>query len=241
MQRETHTYTSFSYKGKLMVFNTPNDVCLWRVKTLLQKEPCTIEWLESLKPSDVLWDVGSNIGIYTVFAAVMTGCKVYSFEPESQNYAIQTRTIVKNGIDANVKAYCLALGNNSRIGALGLSSNESGTSGHSIKRSNAKFSQGTVILDGDRVASLGVQMPTHIKIDVDGLDHEVIEGCRRQVINSVQSILIELDTSNVNQMKVVSFLEEKGFYYDPKQVERTAREKGSNFENFREFIFKRYQ
>ena len=33
-----------------LLYTTPNQVAMWRVKTLFTKEPATIEWLDLIKP-----------------------------------------------------------------------------------------------------------------------------------------------------------------------------------------------
>ena len=43
---------------------------LWRAQTFATKEPDTLDWLRSeLRPGDVLYDVGANIGQYSLYAA----------------------------------------------------------------------------------------------------------------------------------------------------------------------------
>ena len=84
--------------GRKLRYATPNKTTLWRAETLVTKEPGTIEWLEAITPGSVLLDVGANVGMYTVFAAVISGARVFAFEPESQNYALLCKNIVTNGI-----------------------------------------------------------------------------------------------------------------------------------------------
>src|SRR6266571_4699911 len=64
--------------GKVMRFSTAEDsqLILGRVSTIFAKEPTTIPYLESFEPQDVLLDIGANIGLYSIYAAVMTGCQV---------------------------------------------------------------------------------------------------------------------------------------------------------------------
>ena len=52
---------------------TPNTATRWRVDTLFEKEPITIEWIAGFKPDDVLIDVGANVGMYTIWAAKSRG------------------------------------------------------------------------------------------------------------------------------------------------------------------------
>src|SRR3990167_5131009 len=81
-----------------MRFAAFNARCEWRVRTLATKEPSVYEWLQTLGPDDVLFDVGANIGVYTVFAAVCMGARVVAFEPEAQNFAALNLNLSLNDI-----------------------------------------------------------------------------------------------------------------------------------------------
>ena len=43
----------------------------WRVRTILDKEPDTIEWIDnfSIDNNDnfIFWDIGANIGLYSLY------------------------------------------------------------------------------------------------------------------------------------------------------------------------------
>ena len=62
---------------------------LSRYWSYASKEPGTLAWIDTcFKEGDVFYDVGANIGQYSLYAALRhKNIKVYSFEPESQNYA----------------------------------------------------------------------------------------------------------------------------------------------------------
>src|SRR5215831_6573139 len=71
-----------------------------------------IAWLkESLRPSDVFWDVGAHIGSVTIVAA--TKCRqVVSFEPDPRSLSSLADNLEQNGL-ANVLMIPSALGSNS--------------------------------------------------------------------------------------------------------------------------------
>jgi FkbM family methyltransferase len=226
------------YKEKNFAYSTPNSFCEWRAKTLLTKEPETIKWLETFKPTDIFWDVGANIGLYSIFASVLTGCKTFAFEPESQNYAILNKNILFNKVDSLVQAYSIGISNITEINSLNLSKFEVGNSGHSLGNSKLKFSQGCISYSIDDLIDLGIPVPTHLKIDIDGLEHLVINGARKN-LKSISSILIEINHDNEKHVAIINQLTEEGFTFDKDQVERTKRTKGQHFENYREYIFRR--
>jgi FkbM family methyltransferase len=81
--------------------STPNEH--HRADTYATKEPETIEWLrENLRDGDVFYDVGANIGLYSLYAAKLRpACRVFAFEPESHNFGNLCRNLLLNRV-ANV-------------------------------------------------------------------------------------------------------------------------------------------
>src|SRR5206468_150350 len=79
----------------------------YRADTYATKEPETIEWVRRrLGKGDVLFDVGANIGLYSLFAAKLEpSCRVVAFEPESNNFSSLCRNVLLNRLD-NVIPCC---------------------------------------------------------------------------------------------------------------------------------------
>src|SRR5262249_51173601 len=97
------------HEGVSVVYATPTVFTRWRVDSLFEKEPVTIEWIGGFRAGEVLVDVGANVGMYTVWAAKTRRVRVFAFEPEAQNYALLNRNILLNGLETLASAYCLAL------------------------------------------------------------------------------------------------------------------------------------
>ena len=100
--------------GHTYAFVCPNRTVSWRVTTFLTKEPETIEWIDTFSPGDVLFDIGANIGLYSIYAA-SRNIRVRAFEPESQNYALINQNIFLNGYGDRIA--CNAFGMESQPGA----------------------------------------------------------------------------------------------------------------------------
>ena len=74
--------------GHLIHIGVSSELEKYRADTYATKEPETIEWMDRLFKSDeVMWDIGANIGLYSLYAARAKGLKVFAFEPESTNFA----------------------------------------------------------------------------------------------------------------------------------------------------------
>ena len=75
----------------------------WRAETLLTKEPDTIQWIDSFEENSEFWDIGANIGVYSLYGANRK-IKVTAFEPSASNYYILTKNIEINGFDDQILA-----------------------------------------------------------------------------------------------------------------------------------------
>ncbi|MCR9257289.1 MAG: class I SAM-dependent methyltransferase [Alphaproteobacteria bacterium] len=231
-------------------YYTPNSMCAWRVKTLSTKEPVTIDWLAAMEPGTVLVDIGANVGMYTMFAAVVRKMFVYAFEPESQNYAILNRNIHMNNVNEQVTAYPFALSDESKVSNLFLSNFSQGSSVHTFgqntdhnlqqRSGKQRFVQGSVSVTLDElVADKTIPAPHYLKIDVDGLEHKVIKGCEKTLRDqTLREVLIELNPKLEEHQWVIKELQAAGFDFDKDQVAASARKEGS-FEGVGEYVFRR--
>ena len=73
----------------------------------VEKEPFTVEWIErSIKPGDVFYDIGANVGAYSLIAAKVTGngARIFAFEPSAATFHDLSRNILHNGC---LRASCL--------------------------------------------------------------------------------------------------------------------------------------
>jgi FkbM family methyltransferase len=236
------------HAGTRMIFATPNSGTKWRVDTIYSKEPCTLEWIAGFKPDEVLVDVGANVGMYTVWAAATKGVRVFAFEPESQNFALLNRNIRVNNLQDRVSAYCMGLSNRRGLTDLFMASVGAGESCHAVGDAvdykneplPVMFRQGCIAFTLDDLVSEGfVPVPTHIKIDVDGIEPKVVAGAASTLKNpAVRSLLIEVNLNLPDHRELVEKLNAMGFRHDPSQVQRAMRQDG-DFKGVAEHVFKR--
>ena len=72
---------------------------MWRADNLFKKEPETIEWIEKFSPETVFWDIGANVGIYSIYAGLNPNLNIYAFEPASNNFNLINQNIKINKMD----------------------------------------------------------------------------------------------------------------------------------------------
>ena len=88
---------------KEIKFYYPSNSAGFRVKTFFTKEPETIEWMNEYgSEKKILYDIGANMGIYTVYYAKKFKSKVYAFEPYFRNLELLVKNIKLNLIEKEV-------------------------------------------------------------------------------------------------------------------------------------------
>jgi FkbM family methyltransferase len=187
-----------------------NPIERWRADEYFAKEPETIDWLDkTIGPDSVLYDIGANIGLYTLYAAHMFPglTRVLAFEPEALNHARLTANIIDNGLTM-VGALSVGLSRTMAVEQLYLSAFEAGRALHSIERPSApKLAEWLMTISLDSLTPmLAVEWraPTHIKIDVDGIELDVLKGAAAALrAESLRHVLVELSHENAEQGKEI--------------------------------------
>jgi FkbM family methyltransferase len=203
--------------GITMRFFCLGDLPIQRVRTIYTKEPETIDWIDSFCEGDTLWDIGANIGLYTVYAAATKNCRVLAFEPSPANYFLLNRNIEINGLDNRVQAYCVAVADKFAVDVLHMRKTELGGAmsnfGSGGEGAGAIFSQGAIGISIDEfVTTFSPPFPTHMKIDVDGIEHEIVRGALNTAEDKrLKSISVELDSEDATTAATVALIESKGF------------------------------
>jgi FkbM family methyltransferase len=188
-------------------FFAPTTLLRMRAHTLLSKETETIEWLNGLGADDVLWDIGANVGTFTLYAGAVRSCTVLAFEPSAANYAILTRNVQLNGLHPRVVAYGFALSGETSLGILNLDSaagggamNEFGRAGEKSRYSSNTTPAGHGMIGftiDDFVSRFAPPLPTHIKLDVDGLEWPILQGAAATLQSPrLRSVMVELTISD---------------------------------------------
>ena len=84
-----------------------------------------------------------------------------------------------------------------------------------------------------------VPVPTHIKVDVDGIEHKVINGCRKVLANPrLKSVLVEINTNLELHRNIIRDMREFGFDFSQTQVAAALRTEGA-FAGVGNHIFRR--
>lgn len=206
--------TRVTHDAVAMTFSTPNPLAKWRAETLASKEPETLRWIEGFPQGAVFWDIGANVGLFSVYAALKRQCEVWAFEPSVFNLELLGRNVHNNAIVDLVRIVPVALSNKRGFdvmnhsttqwgGALSRFGGDSGT--------EAKYRMWGMTGD-DLVLMPEFLQPDFIKIDVDGIEHLILEGMPN-TLKKTKSVLVEVDLADRKQSdRCHHILSEAGFH-----------------------------
>jgi FkbM family methyltransferase len=177
-------------------------------------EPAVSAALEKhLRPGMVFYDLGANIGFYSLAAArlVAEEGKVYCFEPDPEVFGWLQRNIERNS-SSNIHAV------NSGVW--------SKTSSVHFQRSDTSISpgRGSGMVVSSPAPGACIDVPSYslddfvreapppdlIKCDVEGAEVEVFKGARRLLSEHHPMIVCELHSEN-NRIELRKFLEDIGY------------------------------
>jgi FkbM family methyltransferase len=246
---ENNSYIKIKVNSKIINFFCPNELTKWRVKTLYKKEPETLEWIDNFEQNKqiIFWDIGANIGLYSIYAAVkFKNISVISFEPSSSNLRILSRNISINELEnkINICQFPLSeLSNHFSMmketffiegGAMNMFGDNKDFEGKDFvsKMNYSIFGTSIKALLDQKI----LELPNYIKIDVDGIEHLILKGADNYLINpNIKEILIEINENFSEQKKYVFEIMKKNnfnFIWKRNNVDFIENKSLSNTFNF---------
>jgi len=148
----------------------------WRDVGVLDQYDATAVLQEGM----TVLDVGANTGCFTLLASRLVGTagRVVSLEPIGENYRCLEKTIEANGL-TNATPLQVAVGD--RDGELEITlAEDSGQHSAVLERSGERVLVPVRTLDS-LVAELGLERVDFIKVDVEGMEPEVLHGARETI------------------------------------------------------------
>ncbi len=252
---EQDLYIEKQILNKKILFHVPNKITKWRIETFYEKEPETLEWIDTFNENDKItfWDIGANIGLYSIYAALKyKNIEVISFEPSTNNLRILSRNISINNLEEKIKINQFPLSDKTnKFATMNESEFIEGWSMGSFAYKN-DF-QGKHFVPKQKYKILGtsinylleskiLKIPNYIKIDVDGIEHMILKGAENHLDNiNIQSVLIELNENFKDQFdSVLRIMSDKNFKIRfKKRADYFYKDKENKFSGIFNYIFER--
>ena len=205
-----------------------------------EKEPQTIAWIEALfKPGDVFYDIGANVGSYSLVAHRFCGgdLRVYSFEPGFVTYPQLCHNLDLNDVGNQVVPLQVALEEHTGLANFHYQNLHVGGALHAMdqpiddhgERFTPVSSRLTLCyrLD-DFVQQFELPAPNHVKIDVDGAELKVLRGAVETLKSpEVKSLVLEMYDDKPYCASIGQLLSSYGFALYGKERDNYLYRKGS--------------
>jgi len=233
-------YAHLDYNKKKIKTNIEDTITFIRATSACRKEPDTVRWIEEhLSDKDVFYDIGANVGAYSLVAAsIYKDVKIYSFEPSIFTFPVLCKNIHSNDMGGLIDPVCLVLFNKSGYYDFSYSGIGPGIANNSAKiikdaqynvDSIIKIKQQFVTLD-DFVKLDNVLFPNFIKLDVDGVEYQILQGGTSVLDDKrLKFIIVEIDEIHKDiKSKIISIIEKNNFFLK----EKDSRQEDSSIRNY---------
>ena len=170
-----------------------------------QREPALYQWLNDLDDGAVLFDIGTSYGQESALASSDKGIRVFGFDCSlyQSHFCALNRRLNDDRFTFTFAAVGATSGELITITA------NSDTHIPSLHKKNVTYSYEVMTISLDDFAGSNNVMPTHIKIDVDGAELDVLKGAERILQSqSIQDVFIEIDHDN---LAVIDLMTAHGF------------------------------
>jgi FkbM family methyltransferase len=216
-----------------------------------KKEPEMIQWIETFfKEGDVFFDIGANIGAYSLAAAKCFDGRimVYSFEPSFLNFPKLVKNLIINCCQDCIIPFQIALSDKTVLDTFNYQNLTPGGALHALgeavnhqgKDFDPVFKQPVLSyrLD-DFIKCFGLPVPNHIKIDVDGIQFSILQGAEKTLSDpALHSVLVELEENNIDSEKLLNFLSNKGLIVHSRHEILSATDQNQPYKAYN-YILKR--
>ena len=251
---QERSYKSIKVLNRKIKFFTPNQIVDWRVDTFFSKEPETLEWIDNFEKDKklIFWDIGANIGLYSIYNSIKNDNSLtFAFEPSSSNLRTLTRNVYINNLQKKIMIIPIPLTNKENIfqemregkfiegGALNTFGEKYNFEGKEFEPKMKYFLLGTTI--NFLLNNSILEIPDYVKIDVDGIEHLIIEGGNKFLDNKkIKSFSIEINENFKEQAeKVIKLMKINNFDILHKKQNNEMSNIKSKFNNTFNYIFVR--
>ncbi len=202
---------------------TPNAMCKMRADTFSSKEPEILSWIDKHGGDHSFWDIGSNIGLYSIYYGLTQSGRVVSFEPSVFNLKQLAKNISLNGLSEKIDLNPIPLSDTTGYAEFAVSSLEEGSAqnafgvdyGFDGNDLNRQVNYSILGMSGDEIIKNGYveKVPKMIKLDVDGIEHLILEGMKEILLSeNCYSVFVEVnDDFQEQSSQVEKILTQSGF------------------------------
>lgn len=191
-----------------------NTITNWRAATFSDKEPETLQWIDGFRPDWHFIDVGANVGIYSLYFLAVHKGEALCVEPSMNNLQQLSINLNLNGFQHRslIVPNPLSSSENNSVqldSKTGQPGAAESSGGGLISSAALSYRVPALTLDALTEHLSG---PFALKIDVDGLEPEILQGAPRFLASEkCVTVLIENDRdTSKRKLQIESLLRQAG-------------------------------
>ena len=223
--------TDGSYRYRFLCGNLMEYV---RCAGLFVKEPGTCAWIDrQVRPGEVFYDIGANIGLYAIMAGVRVGSegRVFAFEPHAANFASLVRNIAANDLASVITPCNFALYDHAGFFEFNYASLITGSSNSQLGGVAVPGREPfqAVVRELKRAETLDdlldarlLPPPVHVKIDVDGNEPLILQGMQRLLRSEERPRSISVEVNPGQDDRIAELLEGSGYRVAERNLSRSG-------------------
>lgn len=168
----------------------------------------------NIKEDDIVFDIGANVGVFSLYASLVKGVRVFAFEPHPKNFkklVFNVNQNKKNNIEC--LEYALGLKNEDRFMIEGVI-----PGGHKVsKRESKESTEGMLKVQSITLNSimekLEIDRIDFVKLDCEGAEGEIISSLGIEGLKRIDKIAVEFHDNHsiLNHNEILEYLKKSGF------------------------------
>jgi FkbM family methyltransferase len=180
---------------------------------LHKMEPDTLRWIDRMQPGGVFWDIGANVGVYSLYAAQRGDLDVHAFEPAAVNHYLLSANCELNDFFGVMRSYLLGFSDRTTVASIEASQLAPGES-FSFRGKGRFEGRQTCLLFSidDFLEQFHVPFPNYVKIDVPyGTDAILVGAAGALARPELREIQLETSADTAEGRTILELVEPYGF------------------------------
>lgn len=157
---------------------------------------------------DLVFDIGGHIGIFSINASHFTENKIYTFEPNLQNFAMLVINLKINDVK-NIKPFMMAITNKTGYTRLYLS-NKSACHSTYKHFKNSLSEKVSCISLSDFINIFRIKKIDFLKINCEGAEFDILFNLPKNIYRKIKKMVVQChDINKLDKLK--TFIQNNGF------------------------------
>lgn len=188
---------------------------------------------EFIKDNSVIFDVGANIGVFSLYASYLSpNGKIYAFEPTRNTFQRFKKNIINNNLQKRIFAYPLAVGDKKRnseimVNNMGLGGENTIIDSEFLKGRGKLFEKRELVkmipID-EFMEQNKIKRVDFIKIDTEGYEKQVINGARKTIQKFAPIIACSVYHLRDDKIKIPELVKSINYNYKFKIFKRAEED-----------------